>query len=340
MTKLRLLGWSLLALAVCASALPLAAPAQTSHHVVPSSLGVARPLAALEAVVDVPGPVVVETVTGGDWVVPRAGLINLDDPKAKAANLANAPEPVVILFHALHHPTAGLYLVDTGVERALRDDPKHAALHGVVARVMGIDALHVQTDTASWLATQEEPVAGVFLTHMHADHLSGMRDVPSTAVVYTGPGEAAESHVTNFLVRPVVDATLEGKGDIHEWQFARDASGSTDAGVVDVFGDGTVWAIPVPGHTDGSTAYLARTPRGPVLFTGDACHTVWGWDHDVEPGTYSTDRPRSRASLDRLVALARRHPSIDVRLGHQIRPMLSSVWATPAAAPASSTARR
>jgi glyoxylase-like metal-dependent hydrolase (beta-lactamase superfamily II) len=84
-----------------------------------------------------------------------------------------------------------------------------------------------------------------------------------------------------------------------------------------VFGDGSLFALHVPGHTRGSLAFLARTPRGPVLLVGDACHTAWGWKNGVEPGEFSTDGPRSAESLARLLDLARRHPSIDVRLGHQ-----------------------
>lgn len=78
-----------------------------------------------------------------------------------------------------------------------------------------------------------------------------------------------------------------------------------------------MWALHVPGHSPGSTAYLARTPKGPVLFTGDACHTEFGWQHGVEPGTFSLDQPRSEISLLALEALKARHPNIDVRLGHQ-----------------------
>jgi glyoxylase-like metal-dependent hydrolase (beta-lactamase superfamily II) len=290
----------------------------TTHAAVPSSLGVARSTAALEAVVDVPGPVVVDTIIGAEWEVPRSGLINLDDPKAKAAKLEDGQEPIVIPLHAVRHPTAGLYIVDTGVERALRDDREHAALSGFAANYMGVDKIRVKTDTASWIAAQGEPVRGVFLTHLHADHISGLRDVPSTAVVYIGPGESAERHLVNVFVRPISDAALEGKGDLREWQFAPDPDGAFD-GVIDVFGDGTVWALRVPGHTDGSTAFLARTPKGAVLLTGDACHTVWGWDNGVEPGTYSSDQPRSRASLDRLRAFVAKHPGIEVRVGHQVR---------------------
>jgi hypothetical protein len=54
-----------------------------------------------------------------------------------------------------------------------------------------------------------------------------------------------------------------------------------------------------------------------VLYVGDACHTRWGWEHHVEPGTFSADRPKSVASLEQLEDLVLRHPTIEVRLGHQ-----------------------
>ena len=303
----------------------------TSHGSAASELGVVRTTAELESVVDEPGPVTVETVIGADWEVDRSGLVNLKHPEAKAAKLTDGPEPIIIPFHAIRHPRYGLYIVDTGVERALRDDPQHAALSGIAARFMGVDKIHVRTDTRSWLEAQKEPLRGVFLTHLHLDHVSGMRDVPDDAHVYTGPGESRDTGALNAFVRRPTDAALAGKGALQEWQFGADESQGAArdgafAGVVDVFGDRTVWAIHVPGHTAGSTAYLARTPAGPVLFTGDACHTAWGWEHGVEPGTFSVDRPRSADSLARLRAFVSRHPRVDVRPGHQLlaRPIAAS----------------
>jgi glyoxylase-like metal-dependent hydrolase (beta-lactamase superfamily II) len=319
MTNRRRIALALAALSLgLVAASPLAASTPTSHGAVPSLLGTARRCAELDAVVDLPGPVTVTTVVGADWAVPRAGLINLDNPKAREAKLTDGPEPIVVVFHAVRHPTRGLYLVDTGVERALRDDPEHSALRGVAASFLHMQDMKVRTATSEWIAAQNEPVRGVFLTHLHSDHVSGMRDVPNDAVVYTGPGEATERGMLNVFVRGITDAALAGKGPIQEWRFAPDAGGEFD-GVVDVFGDGTFWAIHVPGHTAGSTAYLARTAAGPVLLTGDASHTVWGWEHDVEPGWFSVDKKKSAESLTRLEAFVARHPGIDVHLGHQLR---------------------
>lgn len=291
----------------------------TGHAVEPSTLGVVRPASALEAVVEQPGPVTVETVVGADWQISRAGLINLDHPKARAAGLKDGDEPIVVAFHALRHPERGLYLVDSGVERAQRDDPDNALFHGLVASVMSVEKMKIRTDTRSWLERQPAPPAGVFLTHLHADHIAGLRDVPASVPVYLGPGETREREFQNLFVAPIVDAALAGKGPLREWRFGPDPDGAF-AGVLDVFGDATVWALSVPGHTPGSTAYLARTPDGPVLMVGDASHTVWGWENDVEPGSFSGDKAASAVSLAHLRSFVRRHPTVEVKLGHQIAP--------------------
>ena len=134
--------------------------------------------------------------------------------------------------------------------------------------------------------------------------------------VFTGPGEARSSGLLNLGTRPITDREFEGHVAIGEWQFREDPQ-QRFAGVLDVFGDGSLWALHVPGHTPGSTAYLARTPKGPVLMAGDACHTAWGWENGVEPGSFSKDIEQSAHSLRTLKDLATRHPNLDVRLGHQ-----------------------
>ncbi len=316
-TRSRLLVLALVAGASAVAALSGCRP--TTHASSPADLGVARATSSLDAVVDEPGPITVETVVGADWEVPRGGLINLDHPKAKAAGLKDGPEPIVILLHAVRHPTAGLFLVDTGVEKAIRDDPQASVIgDGLIASAMHAEKLKVRTDTAAFVAAQREPVKGVFLTHLHLDHVTGMRDVPKDATVFTGPGEAAETGFLNLFIQSTTDEALSGKGALREWKFAPDPDGAF-AGVLDVFGDGTFWALHVPGHTAGSTAYLARTKSGPVLLTGDASHTTWGWDNGVEPGSFSADQKRSAESLARLRAFVAKHPRVEVRVGHQLR---------------------
>ncbi len=288
----------------------------SSHPSAPAAIGASRASSDLEAVIDEPGPVVVETVVAADWEVDRAGLINLDHPKAKGAGLEDGPEPIQIYFHVLKHPQHGTYLIDTGVERAIKVNPEQAAIRGMVASVMHFEKLQIRMDTASWMSTQREPLAGVFFTHLHLDHIAGVPDIPKGTPLYAGPGETSARGVLNVFVQPVTDRALEGQAPISEWAFKPDPNGRF-AGVLDVFGDQSVWALWTPGHTPGSTTYVVRTPKGPVMLTGDTCHTAWGWEHEVEPGSFTADHEKNSAALAQLRALVERHPSIDVRLGHQ-----------------------
>ncbi|PTL85757.1 MBL fold metallo-hydrolase [Vitiosangium sp. GDMCC 1.1324] len=290
--------------------------AVSSHATQKATLGVPRSSTELLAVIDQPGPVTLETVASCDWQVDRSGLINLEHPRAKEAGLKDGPEAIQVFFHVLRHPTRGTFIVDTGVEKALRDQPDKAAVRGLVASFLKRETMKFNDPLGDWLARQQEPLQGVFLTHLHLDHIMGMPDVPAGTAVYTGPGEASDSSFMNMLAQGTANRQLEGKAPLSEWAYQPDATGRF-AGVLDIFGDGSVWALWVPGHTPGSTAYVVRTPQGPVLLTGDASHTRWGWEHDVEPGTFSADIPKSADSFARLRKLAAEHPTLDVRFGHQ-----------------------
>jgi glyoxylase-like metal-dependent hydrolase (beta-lactamase superfamily II) len=306
------------------AALLLHGCAATSHPIQKSTLGMPRTTQDLLAVIDQPGPVALETVNSADWAVPLGGLVNLDHPKAKAAGLADKDEPIQIYFHALRHPTKGLFIVDTGVEKNLRDDRDHAAVRGMVSGFMHFEKMKFNAPLGEWLAKAGAPLQGVFLTHLHLDHITGLADAPATAQVIGGPGEGGARAFSNLVVQGNTDRALEGKGPLGEWAFAPAAAKSVTPaaplafdGVLDVFGDGSVWALWVPGHTPGSTAYLVRTPTGPVLLTGDCSHTRWGWENGVEPGSFTGDQEQNAVSLALLRRLVAEHPAVEVRLGHQ-----------------------
>jgi N-acyl homoserine lactone hydrolase len=294
----------------------------TTHPVVPAALAKTPTTRALSTVVDEPGPVTVETVDSATWSVDRSGLINLEDPKAKAQHLTDGLEPVHLYFHVLRHPTRGVFVIDSGAERALRDAPKDAAIRGLVAMVAHIDRMKVLRPLGDYLdqlrdaeGKREEPT-GVFLTHLHVDHVAGLRDLPRSVPVYIGPGEAQHRAFDHLFTAGIVDEGMAGHSPFLELSFTPDPD-QVFEGVRDLFGDGTVWALATPGHTPGSTSVLVRSPDGPVLFTGDACHTRWGWENGVEPGTFSADRAQSRQSLFALKAFAAKHPAMIVKLGHQ-----------------------
>ena len=301
---------------VLVASLALTGCAASSHAIQPSALGKTQRTADLLAVVDQPGPIEVETVVSTEWAVARSGLINLESAKAKDAGFIDGDEPILVFFHVIRHPTQGTFLIDTGVEKALRDAREKSVFQGLVAKEMHIERMRFQKPLGEWIAAQTEPVKGVFFTHLHLDHVSGAPDLPKTTPLYAGPGETTATAFLNLFTRGTLDRALDGLPAVSEWKFEADADGRF-AGLIDVFGDGSFWALFTPGHTPGSTSYLARTAKGAVLFTGDTCHTRWGWQAEVEPGTFTADHEKNLESLTRLRRLVTEHPTIDVRLGHQ-----------------------
>jgi glyoxylase-like metal-dependent hydrolase (beta-lactamase superfamily II) len=72
----------------------------------------------------------------------------------------------------------------------------------------------------------------------------------------------------------------------------------------DVFGDGTVVMLNMPGHTPGHHSLLVRLKEmGNVLITGDVSHFRENYDGNGVP-TFNTDRAASVASLDRFKKIA------------------------------------
>lgn len=288
----------------------------STHPVVASALGKPVSSAEMERWLDQPGPIQLETINSADWSVSLAGLVNLKSPAAVQAGLKDRQEPIQVYAHVLQHPQRGNFLVDTGVSQKLVDDPGKEGLSWLLRQGMPIDKMKLQRGTADILRALPGKLSGVFFTHLHIDHISGMPDVPADVPLYVGKSESTERHLINLFVAGSSNQLLQGKQPLQEWAFQPDSAQQFE-GVVDVFGDGSVFAISVPGHTPGSTAYLVRTPQGPVLLTGDTCHTRWGWEHTVEPGDYTVDNARNLKSLISLKQLVARHPKIEVRVGHQ-----------------------
>jgi glyoxylase-like metal-dependent hydrolase (beta-lactamase superfamily II) len=287
----------------------------TTHATKPAGIGAPISAAAMEPMLAEPGPIEVTTI-GADWQAPITGLLNIKHPKAVAAGIAAHKEPIKIYAHVVRHPTRGFFLVDTGVSRKLVQDPAGAGVGMMLRKFGGIEKMDTRQSTAEIIAAQGVPLNGVFMTHLHLDHVTGLPDIPEDVPIYTGADEAEASLFLNMFAQGTYNNLLAGRPPLEELQFDKDPGGELEA-VNDVFGDGSFFAIRTPGHTTGHASYLARTPNGPVLMTGDVSHTRWGWDNGVEPGTYLQDREPSIKSLHQLKALADRHPDMVIKLGHQ-----------------------
>jgi glyoxylase-like metal-dependent hydrolase (beta-lactamase superfamily II) len=73
----------------------------------------------------------------------------------------------------------------------------------------------------------------------------------------------------------------------------------------DVFGDGSVTMLAMPGHTKGETALLVKLPQsGPVLLSGDVVHFEEQIGNNGVP-PFNIDRAESLASMERMNRIAK-----------------------------------
>src|SRR5262249_42228276 len=129
----------------------------TTHPTAPARIGAPAGSAAMEALIDQPGPVEVKTV-GADWEANLSGLLNIKDPKAVQAGLTKRKEPIQIYAHVVRHPTQGFFLVDTGVSRRFVQDPAGAGVGWVLRKYGGIEKMQPRQSTAEIIEAEGAPL--------------------------------------------------------------------------------------------------------------------------------------------------------------------------------------
>lgn len=278
----------------------------------PPHAGFVAPIATArswEQVFAAPGPIVLTSFETGRITVPPSGVLNMDDPATRG--LSRAPFAVPVFAHWLHHPKFGDYLVDTGFDASFATGP-YGNIHGVIKTlIFGASTQNPGEDLASQLQRHGVAPKGVFFTHLHPDHTAGVPSLPGDLQYVAGP-RASYDNYPGLIYRD----HLRGVKLIREFDFTSASAMPPLGPGIDVFGDGSLWAVLTPGHTRGHVSYVVNTTRGPVLLSGDASHTRWGFEHHVSPG-WAENLPGAQTSLEQLIAFADRYPRVEVIYGHE-----------------------
>ncbi|MGV3723920.1 MAG: MBL fold metallo-hydrolase [Actinomycetota bacterium] len=182
---------------------------------------------------------------------------------------------VPCLTGLLRHPEHGWVLWDTGYAPRLLEVTRRLPYR--LYRWMTPLRFRPEQSVAaqlSRLGIAPEEIRTVLISHLHADHLCGLRDFPGARLVAT----AAAWEATNGRagMRALRQGYLPG---LLPDDFAQRAEllGAFEGPVVgslgpthDLFGDGTLRLVSLPGHARGQMGLLAETERGPLLFAADA----------------------------------------------------------------------
>ena len=136
----------------------------------------------------------------------------------------------------------------------------------------------------------------VGISHYHGDHVGQTSLFPqSTLLIGKGDWDVISDPKMASATNPAAFAPWVSGGSKAE-PLAADK---------DVFGDGSVIVLNMPGHTPGHHSLLVKLKEmGNVLLTGDLTHFRENYDSNGVP-TFNTDRAASLASTDRFKQIAK-----------------------------------
>jgi glyoxylase-like metal-dependent hydrolase (beta-lactamase superfamily II) len=217
----------------------------------------------------------------------------------------------------------GLVLFDTGQDRRSVTDRGYfpAGLAGLPYRRLASFDIPLDGTLTARLAAHGHDIADVriaILSHLHQDHIGGLRELPASTRVLVAAAELAQVDGPLALFAGLLRKHILLPG-LH-WvpvvpRPLKDPSISPFAAAHDVLGDGSLLLLPTPGHTPGSLSLLVRRPdRPPMLLVGDLTYDVRLLSAGRVPGVGHA--ARLRATTAQVQALAARHPGMTILAAH------------------------
>jgi glyoxylase-like metal-dependent hydrolase (beta-lactamase superfamily II) len=259
-----------------------------------------------------PKPITVRTYSTGMAQTELSGIMNLDHELAQGIEDEVVEVPVIVGL--IQHQEFGSHLIDAGLDASYVHNP-YGSMKGIM--VKGKSALFSQepnTHIAAILNRENIQIQGVFLTHLHLDHTAGILDLPKDIRYVTGKDEV----YVNFTFF-MYGNHLAGVDELQEFDFAAGVDLPPLGRSIDVFGDGSLWAISSSGHSKGHVIFLINGIDEQVLFTGDACNDHYQFETGIGPGSYSSDLDGGQEALDRIILFKERYPEVKLVYGHDLR---------------------
>jgi glyoxylase-like metal-dependent hydrolase (beta-lactamase superfamily II) len=217
---------------------------------------------------------------------------NLDEFSDTHAYVGQSKRLVVSCYLIRHGESYMLW--DTGLSKADLGKP-------LVRNNTESEALRVTVvDQLAQIGVRPQQVSLIGISHYHFDHTGQAVDFPQ-AKLMMGKADLDRLRRPGSTLAKALQPWLDGGGPLEEIE-----------GDKDVFGDGKVVMLALPGHTPGHHGLLVTLDgAGPVLLSGDVAHFRENLEGNGVP-VYNADRADSLASMDRFRTMARNLKAIAV----------------------------
>ncbi|WP_225048618.1 N-acyl homoserine lactonase family protein [Lacticaseibacillus kribbianus] len=193
--------------------------------------------------------------------------------------------------YLIEHPK-GLVLIDTGWNKLVRTSNWRELGPQVQINTAYLPAGWAIDERLAALGYRPQDLDYVLLSHLHCDHVSGLKHVAAAKHILVSE---PEWRVANRL--PLVYLPHEWRGvNVQTYRYAQARVGPTGE-AYDVFGDDRVLQVHTAGHATGMSATLARGGDGRyVLLAADVGYANRSWEEMLTPGI-CTNRKAAITSL-------------------------------------------
>lgn len=215
-----------------------------------------------------------------------------------------------VFAYLIEHP-AGRILVDCGWHTDVRDDQiSHLTRHIHMASVARLPKGEAITEQLDRLGLKPDDIDMVLLTHLDADHASGMKLVKDAKKFYAHPKEIKDAN-TN----PIRYNRKMWDGIHLEPVCFQDDKSMPHHKSWDVFQDGSVKFIELSGHSRGMTGVMVQHDGRFVIITGDACYNRHNWEEYKLQGI-TTDRNQAMRSIRWIAEMAGKEGCAGILASH------------------------
>lgn len=257
-----------------------------------------------------PKPITIHTYSTGIMETDLSGIMNL--AHEKAADIEDKVVEIPVSVSIIQHQEFGAYLIDAGLDASYVNNP-YGTTRGFFVNKLGKGSQEPNTHIAAILEKENIQLQGVWLTHLHPDHIAGVIDLPKDIPYVAGEGERYVNF--RFFMR---SDHLDGLEALYEIDFKKGIDLPPFGKGIDLFGDGSFWAIESSGHSKGHVMYFINGTDEQVFVTGDACNDQYQFDTGVGPGYFSSDLEKAQDMLEKIILFKERYPEVSLVYGHDL----------------------